>query len=503
MSEVVQTAPPATTTPATASNGTTTAASSGSSSNKLAQEIYDEFLVCKICLDGYKNPKCLDCLHTFCETCIETHVNSEPAYKKYSDYREFTCPLCRKRTQLPVGGVKKLPDNFLVSSLTEVVGRQKPSANPFCDICKLVTKTEKDATSKCLDCSKLLCAGCVALHKNTKVTSNHSLFDVEIEKEIGCKDHQDEVIRFYCEPCESCVCILCTFNEHRDHAISQFQDVAVKYKANIESLLAHCKQKITIFETSLEAINKCESTIKQVEQKIRDKSIEYIQEIRNKEKQLLEELHQIYGQECFECIDSKKELVHQVENIRNTCNISEVILLGKEIELLLLKKDVEDKLNLMNQIDHKQLPANISKLVDFQTGVVDLGYLLHDGSKAAGSKCFVKLRGKKSQTGNTPSSTSSSSSRWMAVSVEGKEELKEGSEASVAIPIGTNFEIVETTDSAAQTDAAATEAASTAATTAGDKLVKTNSISESDLIVEDGDGVIRRRRRRMEDGPKQ
>ena len=139
----------------------------GSSSNRLAQEIYDEFLVCKICLDGYKNPKCLDCLHTFCETCIETHVNSEPAY--YSDYREFTCPLCRKRTQLPVGGVKKLPDNFLVSSLTEVVGRQKPPVTPSCDICKLVAKVEKEATSKCLDCSKLLCASCVALHKNTKV----------------------------------------------------------------------------------------------------------------------------------------------------------------------------------------------------------------------------------------------------------------------------------------------------------------------------------------------
>ena len=141
----------------------------GSSSNRLAQEIYDEFLVCKICLDGYKNPKCLDCLHTFCETCIESHVNSEPAYKKYSDYREFTCPLCRKRTQLPVGGVKKLPDNFLVSSLTEVVGRQKPPTNPSCDICKLVAKIDKEATSKCLDCSKLLCASCVALHKNTKV----------------------------------------------------------------------------------------------------------------------------------------------------------------------------------------------------------------------------------------------------------------------------------------------------------------------------------------------
>lgn len=157
---------------------------------KLAQEIHDEFLVCKICLDSYKNPKCLNCLHTFCEQCIDNHVNSESSYKKYSDYREFTCPLCRKRTQLPVGGVKKLPDNFLVSSLTEVVGRQRPSKYPFCDICKMVSKKHREAISKCLDCAKLLCSNCVQMHRDTKVTSGHSIFDVEIEKDIECKEHQ-------------------------------------------------------------------------------------------------------------------------------------------------------------------------------------------------------------------------------------------------------------------------------------------------------------------------
>jgi len=100
---------------------------------RLAQEIHDEFLVCKICLDSYRNPKCLSCLHTFCEQCIDNHVNSESSYKKYSDYREFTCPLCRKRTQLPVGGVKKLPDNFLVSSLTEVTCHlQSKLFSPYC-----------------------------------------------------------------------------------------------------------------------------------------------------------------------------------------------------------------------------------------------------------------------------------------------------------------------------------------------------------------------------------
>lgn len=86
-----------------------------------------------------------------------------------------------------------MPDNFLVSALSEIVTRQKPTKFPYCDICKLVTRKHRDATSKCIDCAKLLCTSCVQLHRDTKVTSNHSIFDVEIEKDIECKEHQDEV----------------------------------------------------------------------------------------------------------------------------------------------------------------------------------------------------------------------------------------------------------------------------------------------------------------------
>lgn len=53
----------------------------------LAQEIHDEYLICKICLEDFKSPKSLDCMHTFCEECIENHALSESSYKKYSDYR--------------------------------------------------------------------------------------------------------------------------------------------------------------------------------------------------------------------------------------------------------------------------------------------------------------------------------------------------------------------------------------------------------------------------------
>ena len=45
--------------------------------NKLMQEIYDQFLVCKICYEPYRQPKTLVCLHTFCCACIEKHQDAE------------------------------------------------------------------------------------------------------------------------------------------------------------------------------------------------------------------------------------------------------------------------------------------------------------------------------------------------------------------------------------------------------------------------------------------
>lgn len=343
--------------------------------NKLAQEINDEFLTCKICLEAFKNPKCLDCLHTFCEPCIDNHVMSECTYKKYSDYREFTCPLCRKRTQLPLGGVKKLPDNFLVSSLSELVARQRPSKFPFCDICKLVSKKHREATSKCLDCNKLLCKQCVELHKDTKVTKNHSIFDVEIEKDIECKEHQEEVVRFYCEPCEACICVLCTFNEHKDHEITSFNDAVIKYKETISNLLESCKSKIDSYDSQLTLLSKCESNIQAAEQRIRDTAIQFIADIRTKEKQFIDELHQIYGKDLMDYVTRRGDMQVSIDGLKSTCNLTELVLKGKDIELLLLKKQVQEKLSSLADIDMKDLPDAVHKHITFVPGRFDMGCL--------------------------------------------------------------------------------------------------------------------------------
>lgn len=58
---------------------------------------------------------------------------------------------------------------------------------PPCEICSTVRGRNIDACSKCLDCSKILCKACVDLHLSTKVTQQHSLIDLEGEKDIQCK----------------------------------------------------------------------------------------------------------------------------------------------------------------------------------------------------------------------------------------------------------------------------------------------------------------------------
>lgn len=53
-------------------------------------------LDCPICLETLRDPKCLPCLHTFCELCIQSFIDSsitDCVQKKKTI--SFDCPVCR------------------------------------------------------------------------------------------------------------------------------------------------------------------------------------------------------------------------------------------------------------------------------------------------------------------------------------------------------------------------------------------------------------------------
>lgn len=85
--------------------------------------------------------------------------------------------------------------------------------------------------------------------------------------------------------------------------------------------------------------------------------------------------------------------------MRSTCTLTEMVLNGKDIELLLLKKDVQDKLTALGDIDVKALPATVQKQIEFVPGTVDFG-CLHDRDRAT-----MKMRDEPTRKGAVVRST--------------------------------------------------------------------------------------------------
>jgi hypothetical protein len=66
-----------------------------------------------------------------------------------------------------------------------------------CEICKAVHDRDREATSRCLECQKFLCRHCVQTHQTITITREHSIYELEIEKDILCKVKIKKYFIFY------------------------------------------------------------------------------------------------------------------------------------------------------------------------------------------------------------------------------------------------------------------------------------------------------------------
>jgi hypothetical protein len=109
---------------------------------------------------------------------------------------------------------------------------------------------------------------------------------------------------------------------------------------------------------------------------IHNVALKFVESIREKEKALLDELGRFYGDETNEYMKKKDDLDSFLEQLKSTCNLTEMVVKGKDIELLLLKKQLCEKFDEFQEIVLDPLPRNINKKVIFVPGTVDLGKLV-------------------------------------------------------------------------------------------------------------------------------
>ena len=203
---------------------------------------------CAICSQLYTDPRMLQCLHTFCSKCLKKILGEQRLGTS------LKCPTCKKPTAVPRGSVIALPKDLRKSyeaEVAQIASKMQSKEEISCDQC--IDTSSGPAVSFCVNCSDFLCKACAKHHKTWRKTLNHELQPVGSSKvdpnaaakplgniphkPMNCQQHEDEILKFYCETCGTLICRDCMAIEHAGHKYDRIEKVAEKEKVHLVSLL--------------------------------------------------------------------------------------------------------------------------------------------------------------------------------------------------------------------------------------------------------------------------
>ncbi|CAC5407024.1 TRIM56 [Mytilus coruscus] len=255
-------------------------------------EQLDDLLTCTICLETFKVPKYLPCLHTFCESCINTYIVSSTEKEKESE--GFKCPACRKlvsyikTAEKPETWASTLPTNHFVMSMLDK--REIHRSEKLCNSCQFNDKSKK-AMSWCTFCEEAFCEQCDECHRSFKVSAKHKLIsineiqsgnsDLKISEVLSCEEHPEKIVEVYCVDHSKPCCTLCATLSHRKcENVSSIVNAAKGIKQSkltttlvkkldernkeLNEIIGNRKDSVTKFETTTENIIQEVSTLKRV-----------------------------------------------------------------------------------------------------------------------------------------------------------------------------------------------------------------------------------------------
>ncbi|XP_038054680.1 E3 ubiquitin-protein ligase TRIM71-like [Patiria miniata] len=390
------------------------------------EKISVDHLECSICTNRFRQPKLLDCLHSFCLQCLqELRQSQDPSGTK------LTCPLCRHETMLKGSGVADLPNNFAFSALEEEVTMQDKLLEGQGSVIKCqACDEENQAISRCMDCDHFLCQECQKAHGRMTLMKSHKIFTLaqlrsgeivyksKLREEVPkCGKHPDQNLNVYCNSCEQVICTTCSILDHAKHSLTGLPEAVEKCKKKVTEMVQKSESKKTELSTTIEETSKSREELdtmfaktqkkisKKAQQEIR-KIQQEVAKIQKEELKLMKETERIYKDRVttFEAAqaNNRKE-VTQTENKL------------EEVKQLMNQASCYEILELQQKLLH-----NFSELTGKQPQLLAL-----DGSEV---KVFNKqhqllTQFYKSESDSQPTCLAADDSNLTAVGYKGKDEI--------------------------------------------------------------------------------
>lgn len=172
---------------------------------------------CPICFDKLNIPKYLPCLHTFCETCIRSVINTY-LLDENNHTKKVICPVCRIKIEPPFSNItadewaKQLPLNHQL-----IAFKDEDKIVLECDSCRISEGKKIRAIYRCQQCEDNLCKACFdIIHKRIPKHTAVDLRKTKARTETleKCFTHLGKSIQIYCFDHEKFGCSFCLTTEH-------------------------------------------------------------------------------------------------------------------------------------------------------------------------------------------------------------------------------------------------------------------------------------------------
>ena len=347
-----------------------------------ATDSISRHLTCSICLELFRVPKTLPCLHNFCESCLSDHIRVAKSHDDNEDVL-FECPLCIDK--IPINTKRNtsewasaFPTNHFIVSLLEddtlkvnTQYKEKDEKRLMCTPCA-IDETQVEAFCFCINCHEYYCKGCHEDHRKFKSTRGHrvlkgnelpvnsSVFE-KITNLSKCDLHSDKEVEFKCTKHNKFLCSICATTSHRKcedivHIGSTTCDETLNIQDSLNEILP-LQQNIEKFINenlaTADQVGNFESQVKQ-----------YTVNIKHEFEQLLHQLETVFEEKIGGKLVSEKkrlttnisELIRIHETLRE---LAEVVKVSSEHGTVVQKQILQDwvltqTLQLRSSIDSKR-----------------------------------------------------------------------------------------------------------------------------------------------------
>lgn len=315
-----------------------------------------EELTCVICQELFKVPKTLQCLHTFCEDCLQKAEKARKRLRVSNDseasLNEVECPSCRGIAEYE-GHVAGIRTNFVYVNLIEHLAMHEAissQSNLLCGKCNL----KAEATAFCYDCKCAVCEQCQQMHKRTVEHSSHNICSLDeikqsttlpsLPRNYMCPIHNDE-LRLLCFDCQDVICRDCTVSDHLGHKFQFIPQIIEDQKKEIQEKFRPLENTMTVVSGCCERLQGHIDKVTQIQDKRSrrinsaiDKAIEMLE---HRRVVLLEESNKVH-------IATKKNLDLQLEQVEGAkTSIASAVDFCKttiekrsDVEILMFKKEM-------------------------------------------------------------------------------------------------------------------------------------------------------------------